>query len=117
MKKGKFIKFFASIILVGAFVTVYQHNQIIKIMYKKRRLELQKERLLKQKIELQVRLCELHDYTQTRSNASHKLGMTTLALSQVVTVTQQVYEFDFYHASSSDIFNCKIALPQASPRV
>ncbi|MBS1987835.1 cell division protein FtsL [Candidatus Dependentiae bacterium] len=116
MKKAKFIKFFAAIILIGAFVTIYQHNQIIKIMYEKRRLEIRKEQLAKEKIELQVRLCALHDYTQTRSHASHQLGMTPLKLSQVITVTQQVYELDFYHASSHDVLRCIEALHQTSTR-
>ncbi len=112
MKKGKFIKIFACIVLIGAFVTVYQHNQIIKIMYEKRRLEIRKEHLAKQKIELRVRLCALQDYTQTRSHASNQLGMTTLKLSQVVTVTNSEYELDFYHASSSDVLSRILALSQ-----
>lgn len=116
MKKGKFIKLFACIILMGAFVTVYQHNQIIKIMYEKRRLEVKKEQLAKQKIELQVRLCTLHDYTQTRSHASYQLGMKPLKLSQVVTVTQSQYELDFYHASSTDVLRRIAALRQTSTK-
>lgn len=112
MKKGKFIKLFACIMLIGAFVTIYQHNKIIKIMYEKRRLELRKEQLAKEKIELQVRLCALHDYTQTRSHARYQLGMTPLKLSQVVTVTQPQYKLDFYHASSSDVLRSIAALSQ-----
>lgn len=57
-------------------------------MYEKRRIEMKKEQLAKATIDLNIQLCKLHDYTQTRSFAQHQLGMAPLKLSQVVTVTQ-----------------------------
>lgn len=104
MKKGTFFKFFASIVLTCSFITIYQHNQIIKLMYEKRRLEMKKEQLAKASIDLNVQLCKLHDYTHTQSIACYQLGMTPLKLSQVITMTESLFEFDCYTASTSDLY-------------
>lgn len=103
MKKGTFFKIFASIVLTCSFVTIYQHNQIIKLMYEKRRLEMKKELLTKATIDLNVQLCRLHDYTHTQSIACYQLGMAPLKLSQVITMTQTVRELDCYTASTQDM--------------
>jgi hypothetical protein len=87
MKKGTFFKFSASIMLAGAFVAVYQHNQIVKLLYQRRRIEMKKELLVKDMASIQVQLCQLCDYAATKSFACHQLGMAPLKFDQVVTFT------------------------------
>lgn len=100
MKKGTFFKFLALIVLMGAFITIYQHNQVVKLLYQRRRIEMKKENLLKGIADTQVQLYALQDYTQTKSFACYQLGMTQLTLAQVITVTEQICVFDCYTSST-----------------
>jgi len=75
--------------LVLIFVTIYQHNQIIKLNYEKQRLAKKRLILKKEKNELMSQLAQLTNYSRISAIAENKLNMTSLKLSQIITLTTQ----------------------------
>ena len=88
MTRTKFFTLFFVINLFFVFVKIYQHNQLIKLSYKKQRLENKKNSLKKKKNELLVELFTLKNQQRVKKIAQEKFGMQPLRLSQIVTFTQ-----------------------------
>ena len=72
------------------FVTIYQHNAIIKLNYEKQRLVLMQNRLDKERSERMVELFSLRNFSRVTHVATERLGMRPLALSLVMTLTTTV---------------------------
>jgi hypothetical protein len=75
--------------LVLIFVTIYQHNQIIKLNYEKQRLAKKRIILKKEKNELMSQLAQRTNYSHISALAETKLNMVPLKLSQIITLTTQ----------------------------
>lgn len=75
--------------LVLIFVTIYQHNQIIKLNYEKQRLAKKRIILKKEKNELMSQLAQRTNYSRISALAETKLNMVPLKLSQIITLTTQ----------------------------
>lgn len=69
------------------FIKIYQHNQIIKLNYKKQRLELKKNDLNKSCSNLKVELCRLKNAEYIKKVVHEKWGMEKLKFAQVITFT------------------------------
>lgn len=70
------------------FVTIYQHNSLIKLNYEKQRLVLKERKLDKERNEFMVELCSLRDFGKARLCAQEKWNMAPLALSNMLTLTR-----------------------------
>ncbi|MFH1254783.1 MAG: hypothetical protein V1646_05145 [bacterium] len=69
------------------FIKIYQHNLVIKLNYKKQRLELDKNDLNRSCSNLKVELCRLKDAEQIKKIVQEKWGMEKLKFAQVTTFT------------------------------
>lgn len=84
LRLGRIIGVFT---LCLVFTKIYQHNLVIKLNYKKQRLELNKNDLNKSCSNLKVELCRLKDAEQIKKIAQEKWGMEKLKFAQVTTFT------------------------------
>lgn len=83
----RFGRIIGGVALFLIFIKIYQHNQIIKLNYKKQRLELQKNDLNRYCSNLKVELCNLKSVGQVKKIAQEELGMEKLKFAQVTTFT------------------------------
>lgn len=74
--------------MVFVFGSIYEHNLMIKLTYERQRLELKKNKLIKEKNEVMKEFYQLSDPARIRAWAESQ-GMKDLALSHVVTLTVQ----------------------------
>jgi len=83
----RFGRIIGGVALCLIFIKIYQHNQIIKLNYKKQRLELKKNDLNRSCSNLKVELCSLKDVGLTKKIVQERLGMEKLKFAQVTTFT------------------------------
>jgi len=95
----KLIRTILSMTGVLIFVSIYQHNQIVRLNYEKQRLSQKKHLLEKDRNELQSRLHFIKDYSRVESVALNKLKMRPTAFSQIITVTTSQHT-DFFRNKS-----------------
>jgi cell division protein FtsL len=88
MSRKKFFTVLVCIILAFIFIKIYQHNILIKLTYKKQRLEKKKNKLKRKKNHLTVKLFKLKNYEKIEKIARNKFGMQPLTTSQIITVTK-----------------------------
>jgi cell division protein FtsL len=84
MKLGRILLLWAILI---CFVTIYQHNHIVKLNYEKQRLESHKDKLKKELNELRKEINLLCDYHRVQKIAQERWGFASIKLSNIITVT------------------------------
>lgn len=84
MNRSRFLTLSLSLAIIFLFGKIYQHNKIVKLMYKKQKIQRQKEKLEKKKNNLLVELYKLKDQTLVRKRAQEELGMEQLKPKQIV---------------------------------
>lgn len=83
----RFGRVIGAVALCLVFIKIYQHNQIIKLNYKKQRLELKKNDLNRSCSNLKVELCRLKNAEYIKKIVHEKWGMEKLKFAQVITFT------------------------------
>jgi cell division protein FtsL len=87
MNRSQYLTLAFILTLLFVFFKIYQHNSIVKLIYKKQRLENTKQRMRKEKNDLLVHLYTLKKQDVIREKATKELALQALKPSQVITVT------------------------------
>ncbi|MFH1831371.1 MAG: hypothetical protein ABH827_01070 [bacterium] len=85
--KYKFLKMAFVILVLSVFVKIYQHNCLIRMSYKKQRLQQKELEYLKRKSELLTQLYQASDKDGVKKWAGVNHGMSALSFSQIISVT------------------------------
>lgn len=83
MKKAYFITLFLSTNLFFIFFLVYKKSVMIELSFQKQTYEKQKVALIKQKENIQAKLCSLQNRVALQDYAQHELHMQKLDRKQV----------------------------------
>ncbi len=89
MNRTKFLTIIFLVIICFIFVKIYQHNLLIKLDYKKQRIENKKNKLKRKKNELLVKYFELKNQHRVKAFVQEELGMKPISLSQIITFTKE----------------------------
>ena len=87
MNRSQYLTLAFILVLLFVFFKIYQHNSIVKLIYKKQRLEHTKQQVRKEKNDLLVHLYTLKKQDVIREKAAKELALRALKPSQVITVT------------------------------
>jgi hypothetical protein len=74
------------------FLNIYQHNNIISMVYKKQRIDRQKELYLRSKNNLFADLYRIASQARSKKKSANDLGMKPLKIEQISTVTHIISE-------------------------
>lgn len=88
---GKALLLMTFVMIIGK---IYQHNKMIQYSYKKQRIDGTRKTLLREYDALMITYAELTDYRKVQSFAQNSMGMTSLPLSHVVTITGFTERYD-----------------------
>ena len=90
MNRSRFFSLSLFIVIIFVFLKIYQHNQIVTLVYKKQRIEKIKAEAIKKRNLLLVQLSHRKNQHDVRKKATNVLGMRPLKPSQVVTLTDAI---------------------------
>lgn len=94
MKRFKLLKVLIIIFFSLTFITIYQHNKIVKMNYIIQRFELEKINISKKRNDLLVQCSILKSYHQIKQWAMNRYSMKVLPLSRTVTLTVGTAYYD-----------------------
>jgi len=86
MNRSRFGTISLILVIFFLFIKIYQHNKIVKLLYKKQRIERAKAKLKKKKNNLLVELYKLKDPRAVKKQALAR-GMRELRPSQLVVLS------------------------------
>ncbi|MFA5074483.1 MAG: hypothetical protein WC436_00040 [Candidatus Babeliales bacterium] len=99
MSKIKYLFFIFFSILIFIFIKIYQHNQLINLNYKKQKNQKMINELKKEEDNLLIYFYKLKDQEKVKLYATEKFGMVPIKLSQIITNTTVVNNFEIVKKS------------------
>ena len=87
MNRSRFVTWLLVLFVVFVFLKIYQHNGIVKLAYKKQKIERMKGKLEKKRNSFLVELYKLKNQKRIVEKA-RSLGMVPLKPSQIITLTR-----------------------------
>jgi|SaaInlLV_10m_DNA_2_1039722.scaffolds.fasta_scaffold00054_15 hypothetical protein len=97
MDKTRFLalSFFFSLLFL--FSKIYQHNKIVKLLYKQQRIENKQEKLKKKNNLLLTHLHTIQNKNNVKSKLQKEFGMEKIKFSQIVSFTNSSTSSKFTH--------------------
>jgi hypothetical protein len=87
MNRSQYITISLVLVLIFIFLKIYQHNSIIKLVYRQQRIDKEKLKARQERNSLLVKFYKMKNQENVRSLARNKLALQSLKPSQVITTT------------------------------